>query len=89
MTSKDIAAEIRAYVVAEYLAGEDASDLTGDYALIDNGVIDSLGLIRLISHLTETYQVSFDDIEFGPDNFRSLDAIVELVKTNSAATTAA
>ena len=84
MTSKDIAAEIRAYVVAEYLAGEDASDLTGDYALIDNGVIDSLGLIRLISHLTETYQVSFDDIEFGPDNFRSLDAIVALVHTHSA-----
>jgi acyl carrier protein len=88
VTSKDIAAEIRAYVVAEYLAGEDASDLTGDYALIDSGVIDSLGLIRLISHLTETYQVSFDDIEFGPENFRSLDAIVDLVRTHSAAAAA-
>ncbi|WP_405056544.1 phosphopantetheine-binding protein [Kribbella sp. NBC_01505] len=83
MTSKDIAAEIRAHVVAEYLAGEDASDLTGDYALIDSGVIDSLGLIRLISHLTEAYQVSFDDVDLGPDNFRSLDAIVDLVQTHS------
>ncbi|GAA1720927.1 acyl carrier protein [Kribbella sp. NPDC056951] len=83
MSTRDIAGEIRAYVVAEYLAGEDTSDLTGDYALIESGVIDSLGLIRLISHLTETYQVSFDDIEFGPDNFRSLDAIVALVQTHS------
>ena len=83
MTDRDIAGEIRAYVVAEYLAGEDTSDLTGDYALIESGVIDSLGLIRLISHLTETYQVSFDDIEFGPDDFRSLDAIVALVQTHS------
>jgi len=88
VTSTDIAAEIRAYVVAEYLAGEDASDLTGDYALIESGVIDSLGLIRLISHLTETYQVSFDDIEFGPDDFRTLDAIVALVETHSTATAA-
>ena len=83
MSSSTIAAEIRAYVVAEYLAGEDTADLTGDYALVESGVIDSLGLIRLISHLTETYQVSFDDIEFGPDNFRSLDAIVALIETHS------
>jgi len=83
VSSSTIAAEIRAYVVAEYLAGEDTADLTGDYALVESGVIDSLGLIRLISHLTETYQVSFDDIEFGPDNFRSLDAIVALIETHS------
>jgi acyl carrier protein len=85
VNSTDVAGEIRAYVVAQFLAGEDSSDLTGDYALIESGVIDSLGLIRLISHLTETYGVSFDDIELGPDNFRSLDAIVGLVSTHSTA----
>jgi acyl carrier protein len=85
VNSTDVASEIRAYVVAQFLAGEDSSDLTGDYGLIESGVIDSLGLIRLISHLTETYQVSFDDLELGPDNFRSLDAIVDLISTHSAA----
>ncbi|WP_020391903.1 acyl carrier protein [Kribbella catacumbae] len=88
MNSKDVAGEIRAYVVAQFLAGEDSSDLTGDYSLIESGVIDSLGLIRLISHLTETYEVSFDDLELGPDNFRSLDAIVDLVTTHSTASAA-
>lgn len=85
MSSSDVAGEIRAYLVAQFLAGEDTSDLTGDYALIESGVIDSLGLIRLISHLTETYAVSFDDIELGPDNFRTLDAIVDLITTHSTA----
>lgn len=88
MNSTDVAGEIRAYVVAQFLAGEDSSDLTGDYSLIESGVIDSLGLIRLISHLTETYEVSFDDLELGPDNFRSLDAIVDLVTTHSTASAA-
>ncbi len=88
MNNTDVAAEIRAYVVAQFLAGEDTSDLTGDYSLIESGVIDSLGLIRLISHLTETYAVSFDDIELGPDNFRSLDAIVDLISTHSTASAA-
>ncbi|NDZ81022.1 acyl carrier protein [Streptomyces sp. SID10853] len=87
MTSTDIAHEIRAYVVAEFLAGEDTSDLTGDYDLIDSGVIDSLGLVRLLSHITQRYEVPLDSIEFAPDHFRTLDAVVAVITTHSTAAT--
>jgi acyl carrier protein len=79
MSSTDITREVRAFVVAEFLAGEDASDLTGDYDLIDSGVIDSLGLVRLLSHVTQAYQIPVDDIELRPDDFRTLDAIVAMI----------
>ncbi|MER5863254.1 phosphopantetheine-binding protein [Kitasatospora sp. NPDC002040] len=85
MSSTDIAGEIRAYVAAEFLAGEDTADLTGDYDLIDSGVIDSLGLVRLLSHVTHVYQLPVDEIEFGPDNFRTVDAIVALVEDHRPA----
>ncbi|MFD4139761.1 MULTISPECIES: phosphopantetheine-binding protein [unclassified Streptomyces] len=85
MSSRDIAVEIRAFVVTAYLADEDASDLTSDYDLIESGVIDSLGLIRLISHVTRAHEVPLDEIEFGPDNFRTIDAIVDLINTHSTA----
>ncbi|MFB7667615.1 acyl carrier protein [Kitasatospora sp. NPDC056138] len=88
MSSTDIAGEVRAFVVAEFLAGEDASDLTGDYDLIDSGVIHSLGLVRLLSHFTQVYQIPVDDIEFGPDDFRTLDAIVAMITAHSPATAA-
>ncbi|WP_112466015.1 acyl carrier protein [Streptomyces triticisoli] len=85
MSSPDIAAEVRAFVVAEFLAGEDTSDLTGDYDLIDSGVIDSLGLVRLLSHITRAYRIPADDIEFAPDHFRTLDAVVAVIAAHSPA----
>ncbi|MEV0000262.1 acyl carrier protein [Streptomyces sp. NPDC048370] len=83
-----VTAEIREHLVTEYLAGEDSSDLTDDYDLIDSGVIDSLGLVRLISHIASRYGVPMDDIEFGPDDFRTLAAITRLVRENAPATAA-
>ncbi|MFE4860282.1 acyl carrier protein [Streptomyces sp. NPDC056670] len=85
MSSQDTAAEIRDFVVTQYLSGEDASDLTYDYDLIESGVIDSLGLVRLISHISQAYDVPLDDIEFGPVNFRSINAITDLIASHTEA----
>ncbi|WP_236243603.1 MULTISPECIES: acyl carrier protein [unclassified Streptomyces] len=85
MSTTDIAGEIRAYVVGQFLAGEDTTDLTGDYDLIDSGVINSLGLVRLLSHLTQTFDIAVDDIEFTPDNFRTLDSITAVVEAHAPA----
>ncbi|MGW0465441.1 acyl carrier protein [Streptomyces sp. NPDC003027] len=80
--------EIRTHIVTAYLAGEDASDLTADYDLITSGVIDSLGLVRLIAHIAQTYGVPMDDIDFGPDNFRTISAIADLIGEHTPAVTA-
>lgn len=53
---------IRAYIVNEFLAGEDAEDLTDDFDLIESTVVNSLGLVRLISWISETYSIPVDDI---------------------------
>ncbi|SNX62492.1 acyl carrier protein [Streptomyces sp. TLI_55] len=79
-----IADELRAHIAAEYLAGEDASDLTDDFDLIASGVIDSLGLVRLVSHIVTAYQVPVDDLELKPEHFRSITAITELIVRHSA-----
>lgn len=53
---------IRAYIVSEFLVGEDAEDLTDDFDLIESTVVNSLGLVRLISWISETYSIPVDDI---------------------------
>ncbi|MEU0050653.1 acyl carrier protein [Streptomyces sp. NPDC006184] len=72
--------EIRGYVVTEFLDGEDSADLTPDYDLIDNGVVDSLGVVRVVSHLSRAYAIPIDDIPLNPDNFRSIGAISAFVE---------
>jgi acyl carrier protein len=88
MSTTAIATEVRAYVVAQFLAGEDVSDLTGDYDLLDSGVIDSLGLVKMLGYLTAAYQIPVDDIDFGPDDFRTLDAIVAMIAEHRPAAAA-
>lgn len=75
--------EIRAYIAAEFLAGEDVSDLTDDYDLAAAGVIDSLGLVRLVSHIATAYRVPVDDIDIAPDDFRTIAAITELIRRHA------
>ena len=48
--------------------------------LIDDGLIDSLDLFRLVSALQEEYKITipFDDISF--ENFNSIQAILALIE---------
>ncbi|KUN38009.1 acyl carrier protein [Streptomyces longwoodensis] len=73
--------EIRSYVVTEFLDGEDTSDLTPDFDLIANGVVDSLGLVRVVSHLSRAYAIPVDDIPLKPEHFRSIAAIAGFVES--------
>ncbi|MER7931259.1 MULTISPECIES: phosphopantetheine-binding protein [unclassified Streptomyces] len=79
MTS--LADDIRGYVVGEFLDGEDTADLTADFDLIDSGVVDSLGVVRIVSYLSRTYAIPVDDIPLTPDNFRSIGAMAAFVET--------
>jgi acyl carrier protein len=74
-----LADEIRSYVVAEFLAGEDAADLTDEFDLIDSGIVDSLALVRIVSHLSGAYAIPVDDIPLTPEHFRSVGAMVAFV----------
>ena len=50
------------------------NDFENETAIIDDGIIDSLDIVAVISELME----EFDDLT--PENFNSVDAIVELIE---------
>lgn len=80
-----LADDIRHYIVAEFLDGEEAADLTNDFDLVANGVVDSLGLVRVISHISQAYSIPVDDIPMKPESFRSIEAICSVVENAKAA----
>ncbi|QWF84043.1 phosphopantetheine-binding protein [Amycolatopsis sp. CA-230715] len=71
----DHSSAIRAFVVEEFLPDVPHEDLAADYDLIANGVIDSLGLLKLIAWLEDTFDVPVDDVDLNPDSFRTVTAI--------------
>jgi acyl carrier protein len=75
----DSTTAIRQHIVAEYLADASVSQLPDDYDLLGNGVIDSLGLLRLIAWLEQRFGVSVDEIDIAPEDFRTVSAIGDVV----------
>lgn len=49
--------------------------------LIDDSILDSFDIISIVSDLNDAFGIDITSDELEPENFNSLDAIVELVKS--------
>lgn len=74
---------LRNFIVNEL--GWRGDEIADDYPLIENHVIDSLGLFQLVGFLETEYGVTIDDGDLTPDKFATLNAIAELVERSKAA----
>jgi acyl carrier protein len=68
----DIEAQVRKYILENFMYTDDESRLTPDLSLIDNGIVDSTGALELVSFIEEAFAVRVADAELVPDNFDSL-----------------
>jgi acyl carrier protein len=55
------------------------AEIDADYPLLENQVVDSLDMIKLISLLEEEFNVEIDDRDVVPSNFGSITQIAALV----------
>ena len=48
--------------------------------LLENGLVDSLGILELVNYITETFGVVVTDEDLQPENFNSIDNLVAFVE---------
>jgi acyl carrier protein len=70
---------IREYVLEEFAKTKGIMQITDQEILTKNGVIDSMGIFRLVSFLEDEFNVRVGDEEITHDNLESIDAIERLV----------
>ena len=83
----NVAEEIRNFVVDNFLFGDEAG-LTDDSSFIREGIVDSTGILQLVSYLQERYQIAVADEELTPENLdsvRRVAAFVEVKRGRAAA----
>lgn len=80
--AKDI---VRAFVVENFLFGDQAHPLAGSDSLIENGIIDSTGVLELVAFLEERFAITMADAEIVPDNLDSLDRIGAFIASRATA----
>ena len=59
------------------IAKEQGIIVTNSDDLFEKGVLDSLGFIMLLTYLQDSFGMEFGETDMKPENFMSIDAIVE------------
>ena len=72
-----VEATVYAYLARRFpaLAGCDA-----DTPLLENGAIDSLGILELMTFLADRFEISLDDNDFDPENLGTPARLVQFIE---------
>ena len=70
----DVHETVKAYVVENFLFGDDRR-INPDTEFLENGILDSTGVLELVGSLEEKFGIRVDDDELVPDNMNSLEKI--------------
>ena len=55
-------------------------DWNTDALLVDDGIIDSMDVVSVISEITDEYDIEIPSEEMEPENFNSVKAIYEMIQ---------
>ena len=71
---------INDYISREFVQNPALLPLADDTSLLENGVIDSLSLLRLVVFMEERFAIAVGDADLLPENFSSVNAICAYVR---------
>jgi acyl carrier protein len=71
--------QIREFIQKDLASAKGISSFSDNESLMENGIIDSLGIFRLVAFLEETFRVRIGDEEITAENLKSVDSIEQLV----------
>jgi len=74
MSSATIPQQVRNFLAENYLLGQEFSLEDGD-SFLENGIIDSTGVLQLVAFLEHTYGITVEDGDLIPDNLDSIEKI--------------
>jgi acyl carrier protein len=67
--------KIREFVIENFLFGAD-DGVEDDTSFLENGIVDSTGILELVTFLEEEFEISVEDEELIPENLDSINNVV-------------
>lgn len=76
---EEVRAKVMGFILESLLLGDDSRMPETDDSLVENGVIDSTGILELIEFLEAEFSVLVADDETVPENLDGIDRITAYV----------
>jgi len=74
---------IRQFIFDNFLFDADESELQNDSSFLDQGIIDSTGVLELVEWLEDEFNISVDDEELIPENLDSVNSLAAFIARKS------
>ena len=79
----ELATQLRKYIDESFLFGVD-TEYSDDESFMENGIIDSTGVLELIAHLESSFGFKVCDEDLIPENLDSISGLVRFVGEKQA-----
>lgn len=71
--------EMSQYVITQLFKGQIPQDFSDEYDLIDQGILDSVATMSLVTYIEKTYQIEFGEDEIVPEHLKSVKALANFI----------
>jgi acyl carrier protein len=79
-TSVDYARQLRHFIAITLMQAEDPETLGDEEPLLGSGILDSLGILRLVVFLEEEFGIAVPEAALVPEHFQTVRALVAFVE---------
>jgi acyl carrier protein len=79
----DIREILRTFIIDNFLFG-DGNGLENESSFLDEGIIDSTGILELVAYLEENFNITVEDEELIPEHLDSINNIAAFLKKKTA-----
>jgi acyl carrier protein len=80
----DVKQQIREYIVDNFLFGDTSTQFSDTDSFMEKGILDSTGILEVITFLEENYGIKVEDDELIPENLDSINNIDGFVSRKKA-----
>ncbi len=78
---KDVKTTVKEFISNNFVLADGIDSLGDDDSFLDNGIVDSTGVVELIAFIEETFDIQVEDEELIPDNLDSISSLVTFVSS--------
>ncbi len=78
-TTLSIETQIRNYILENFLYTSDQGKLKNTDSFLEDGIVDSTGILELLMFVEETFGIKVEDEEVIPDNFDSVERLTRYI----------
>jgi acyl carrier protein len=76
--------EIKSYIVENFMFSDNGNELAEDASFLEEGIVDSTGVLELVMFVEETFNIAVEDQEIVPENFDSVGQLTAYVRRKSS-----